>query len=72
MKATVLLTFVTFFATQIQAWSINGHLYVASIAERLLGIESPTSLEEAYKMLNHLDRYSKAPDAARNFTKNED
>ena len=39
------------------AWSINGHLYVANIAERILEEESPEALEAAYDMLKHLTDY---------------
>ena len=36
------------------AWSINGHLYVANIAERLLERNATHSLKAANKMLKHL------------------
>ena len=33
------------------AWSINGHLYVANIAERMLERNATKSLDGAYAML---------------------
>ena len=48
------------------AWSINGHLYVANIAERLLEENSPDALAATYDLL------SKLSDADPDFTYRED
>ena len=48
------------------AWSINGHLYVANIAERLLAENAPDKLSKAYELLDALTEFSP------NFTRRED
>lgn len=40
-----------------QAWSINGHLYVASIGEKMLNETSSSSLEAAHDLLQKLTDY---------------
>ena len=67
-----MLIAVTFAVTQINAWSINGHLYIASIAERVLEKESPNSLKEANTMLSYLDRFSQTPEAGKDWTSREE
>lgn len=39
------------------AWSINGHLYVANIAENLLAENAPSSLDAANEMFHYLCDY---------------
>ena len=71
MKPVLLLTVAAFLATTLQAWSINGHLYVASIAERVLEDEAPGTLREAYKMLGYLQSYSQTPASDKDWTYRE-
>lgn len=49
MKLSLLL--VTFLVTRAVAWSINGHLYVAAIAEKILQEQAPIVLERAQEVL---------------------
>ena len=61
MKTRTMLSFVGIMLAMMltslaSAWSINGHLYVANIAERMLETNSTKSLDKAYRMLKHLER----------------
>lgn len=44
-------------ASLTQAWSINGHLFVANIAQDLLEEKAPASLEAALQMLTYLREF---------------
>ena len=49
MNKICLLLVITL--AQVSAWSINGHLYVTAIAEKLLEERAPEVLERAQIML---------------------
>ena len=51
---SVLSTASAILVTSTSAWSINGHLYVAAIAERLLQENSPDSLQASYDLLQKM------------------
>lgn len=42
----------------LKAWSINGHLFVANIAQDLLQQNSPSSFSYALNMLSYLTAYN--------------
>lgn len=52
----VAIAFVLF-ASFTRAWSINGHLYVANIAQDLLEENAPDSLTAANQMLSYFAEY---------------
>ena len=58
MRASFLLVITTaLFISVAQAWSINGHMMVANIAQNLLEDRSPDSLKAANKMLTYLAKH---------------
>ena len=63
---TFIVTAASLLSTLSHAWSINGHLFVANIAENVLKDKAPDSLAAANKMLTYLADYD--PD----FTTHED
>lgn len=58
MRSTFLLVVTAFMISAAQAWSINGHLMVANIAQNLLEDQAPDSLKAAQKMLTYLTKYN--------------
>lgn len=55
LSAILIATLLSYSAT---AWSINGHLFVANIAQDLLEQNSPASLQKALEMLTYLADYN--------------
>ena len=55
MSAILIATLLSYSAT---AWSINGHLFVANIAQDILQQNSETSLSKALEMLTYLAGYN--------------
>lgn len=49
---------VMLFASMASAWSINGHLFVANIAQNLLEEKSPDSISAAKKMLTYFAKHT--------------
>ena len=60
MRASFLLVIASLalIANVAQAWSINGHLMVANIAQNLLEDRAPDALKKANKMLTYLANYN--------------
>lgn len=58
MRVDFLIVITAFLASASQAWSINGHLMVANIAENLLEDKAPDSLKAANKMLTYLTKHN--------------
>ena len=58
MKITAALFVATLLSATVGAWSINGHLFVANIAQDLMLQNSPTSLIKALEMLTYLKDYN--------------
>ena len=59
MRASFILVITTtaFLVSVAQAWSINGHLMVANIAQNLLEERKPEALKAANKMLTYLAKH---------------
>ena len=53
-----LIAVASVLASVSQAWSINGHLMVASIAENVLSDKAPNSVKAAHKLLTYLPKYN--------------
>jgi hypothetical protein len=58
MKNLSALIVATLLSISTKAWSINGHLFVANIAQDLLEKNSPSSLNSALNMLTYLAAYN--------------
>jgi hypothetical protein len=57
MKIAVITGLFMLFST-IAAWSINGHMFAANIAQNLLLENSPDSLAQAINLLKALEVYN--------------
>jgi hypothetical protein len=58
MKIQTSLFGIVLLLSNIRAWSINGHLFVANIAQNLLEQNNPNSLSQALDMLTYLAAYN--------------
>ena len=58
MKILSAILFVTSITNRVKSWSINGHLFVANIAQDLLQQNSPAAFNQALTTLNYLTVYN--------------
>lgn len=58
MQVLTTIVITTLLCSITEAWSINGHLMVANIAQNILEDKAPDSLKAAGKLLTYLPKYN--------------